>query len=128
MKKVFLTSVFCFLFSAICFSQEVKFSRIGSDQGLSQASVNCILQDSKGYMWFGTQDGLNKYDGYGMSVYKHDASDTNSLSSNYIECLYEDRKGIIWVGTREGGLNAFNHRLNRFTHYQTQLNNPNSIS
>src|ERR1039458_4862733 len=110
------------------FSQDVKFTRIGSEQGLSQASVNCILQDKKGYLWFGTQDGLNKYDGYGMVVYKHDASDTNSLSDNWIECLYEDSKGIIWVGTHDGGLNAYNPMLKKFTHYQTELNNPNSIS
>jgi len=128
MKKAFLLSVFCLLFSVFCSSQDIKFTRIGSDQGLSQASVNCILQDKKGYMWFGTQDGLNKYDGYGMIVYKHDASDTNSLSSNYIECLFEDSKGVIWVGTREGGLNAFDPVLNKFTRYQTELNNPNSIS
>ena len=110
------------------FSQDVKFTRIGSEQGLSQASVNCILQDKKGYLWFGTQDGLNKYDGYGMVVYKHDASDTNSLSDNWIEYLYEDSKGIIWVGTHDGGLNAYNPMLKKFTHYQTELNNPNSIS
>ena len=128
MKKNILSSVFCLLSSVFCISQDVKFTRIGSEQGLSQASVNCILQDKKGYMWFGTQDGLNKYDGYGMIVYKHDASDSNSLSSNYIECLYEDKEGVIWVGTRDGGLNAFNPMLNKFTHYQTELNNPNSIS
>ena len=85
-----------------CFSQDAKFSRIGSEQKLSQASVNCILQDSKGLMWFGTQDGLNRYDGYDMKVFKNDPSDTNSLSGNWIDCLYEDRQGVIWVGTRGG--------------------------
>ncbi|MBI4930312.1 MAG: SpoIIE family protein phosphatase [Bacteroidetes bacterium] len=128
MKKVFLSSVFCLLFSLFCFSQDVKFSRIGSDEGLSQASVNCILQDSKGYMWFGTQDGLNKYNGYEMIVYKNDPSDSNSLSSNYIECLYEDRKGTIWIGTSGGGLNAFNPVLNRFTRFQHDPERKNSLS
>jgi len=124
-----LTSCFSFL-SSFLFSQDVKFTRIGSGQGLSQASVNCILQDSKGFMWFGTQDGLNKYNGYGgdMVVYKYDPSDSNSLSNNYIESLYEDKNGIIWVGTRSGGLNAFNPRVNRFTRFENDPENEKSVN
>ena len=135
MKKIrfyFLCSVFiasCQLPIANLFSQDVKFTRIGSDQGLSQASVNCILQDSKGYMWFGTQDGLNKYNGYDndMIVYKHDPLDTNSLSSNWIDCLFEDSKGLIWVGTRGGGLNVINTFLNKITRFENDPHNDNSI-
>ena len=119
---------YCLLPIACCFSQDVKFTHISAEQGLSQASVNCILEDSKGYMWFGTQDGLNKYNGYEMVVYKHDPSDSNSLSGNYIECLYEDSKGIIWVGTRGGGLNSFNPFLNRFSHFDNDPKDSSSIS
>lgn len=120
----------CLLPAVCCLSQDVKFSRIGSDQGLSQASVNCILQDSKGFMWFGTQDGLNKYNGYGndMIVYKHDPSDSNSLSNNFIESLYEDSKGVIWVGTKGGGLNAINTHLKRITRFEHDPQNPSSVS
>lgn len=124
------TSAFILLTSAFSFSQDVKFSRIGSEQGLSQASVNCILQDSKGFMWFGTQDGLNKYNGYGndMIVYKHDPSDSNSLSNNFIESLYEDSKGTIWVGTKGGGLNAINTYLKRITRFVNDPRDSTSIS
>lgn len=126
--RYLITFLFSILFSVFCFSQDIKFTRIGSDKGLSQASVNCILHDSKGYMWFGTQDGLNKYNGYEMIVYKNNPSDTNSLSSNYIDCLYEDINGIIWVGTRGGGLNALNPYFNKVTRYENDPKNEASIS
>src|ERR1051326_170162 len=133
-KKLLLFSIFCFSFCLYIahsvvevFSQEAKFTRIGADKGLSQASVKCILQDSKGYMWFGTGDGLNRYDGYEMKVFRNNPSDTNSLSENNIECLFEDSKGIIWIGTH-GGLNAYNPALNTFTRFQNEHTNPNSIN
>ncbi len=119
---------FLFLFfSVTAFSQDAKFSRIDAGKGLSQASVKCILQDSKGYMWFGTGDGLNRYDGYEMKIFRNNPSDTNSLSENNIECLFEDSKGILWIGTH-GGLNAYNSALNRFTRFEHDNSNPNSIN
>lgn len=123
---LFLIPSTCYLLPS--FSQDIKFSRIGSDQGLSQASVNCILQDSKGYMWFGTQDGLNKFNGHEMVPYKHDPSDSNSLSNNWIECLFEDSKGTIWVGTHSGGLNAVNPFLNKVTRFENDSKNSTSLS
>ena len=126
--NIFLFTLYFLLLTSVSFSQDVKFSSIGSDQGLSQASVNCILQDNKGYMWFGTQDGLNKFNGYEMIVYKNDPSDSNSLSHNYIECLFEDNKGIIWVGTRGGGLNALDPFLNKVTRFENDQNNEKSLS
>ena len=128
MKKVFFSSVFYLLSSVFGISQDAKFVRIGSEQGLSQASVNCILQDSKGYMWFGTQDGLNKYDGYDIKVYKNNPADSSSLSDNWIECIYEDNKGKIWVGTSGGGLNMFNPNNNKFIRFGHDVNAPTSIS
>jgi hypothetical protein len=65
----------------------IKFERIGLEQGLSQSSVWCILQDHKGFMLFGTQDGLNKYAGYGFTVYEHDAQSENSISDNNIASI-----------------------------------------
>ena len=130
LRRIFILASYFVFFVSSLFSQDVKFTRIGSDQGLSQASVNCILQVSKGFIWFGTQDGLNKFDGYSndMVVYKHDHADSNSLSNNYIECLYEDKSGIIWVGTRSGGLNAFNPIFNTFTHFENDSKNEKSIN
>lgn len=128
-QVIFLLAIFLLL-TAYGISQDVKFTRIGSQAGLSQASVNCILQDSKGFMWFGTQDGLNKYNGYNndMVVYKHDPLDSNSLSNNWVECLYEDTKGIIWVGTKGGGLNALNTVIGKITRYENDPGNTESIS
>lgn len=105
-----------------------QFQHISADQGLSQSGVSSIFQDSQGFMWFGTQDGLNKYDGYEFTVYKYNALDSNSLSDNFITSIYEDKSGIIWVGTDGGGLNKFNRKTEKFTRYIHDLNNPNSLS
>ncbi|MFQ5676951.1 MAG: two-component regulator propeller domain-containing protein [bacterium] len=70
---------------SINLAERVRFERLAIAQGLSQNTVLCILQDYKGFMWFGTGEGLNKYDGYSFTVYKHDPSDSTSLSANYVE-------------------------------------------
>ncbi len=101
----------------------IKFDRITIEQGLSQNSVTCILQDSMGFMWFGTRDGLNRYDGYGFSIYRHDPENQHSLSSNTIFTLYEDQSGKIWIGTRNG-LNRFDRRTEQFTRYNLKRKYP----
>lgn len=95
---------------------EVKFDNISVDQGLSQSSVLAIIQDQYGLMWFGTQDGLNKYDGYEFTIFKHDPEDTNSLSNNTILSIYEDDAGIMWIGT-VAGLDRYKRELARWDHY-----------
>lgn len=105
-----------------------KFEHITTDQGLSQSGLNSILQDSQGFMWFGTQDGLNKYDGYDFTVYKYNALDSHSLSDNFITSIYEDKSGIIWIGTDGGGLNKFNRETQEFTRYIHDVDNPHSLS
>src|SRR5277367_3230462 len=95
------------LLAGLCaFSQtgNLKFEHIGTDAGLSQSNVTCILRDSRGFMWFGTREGLNKYDGYGFVVYKNAAADSLSLSGNHVTGIVEDRRGDIWVATAGGGL------------------------
>nr|WP_229311546.1 hybrid sensor histidine kinase/response regulator [Larkinella rosea] len=79
-------------------------------------------------MWFGTQDGLNRYDGYSFTVYRNDPKNPTSLSHNYIRALYEDRKGRLWVGTEDGGLCLFNREANNFITYQRTSDNLNSLS
>jgi ligand-binding sensor domain-containing protein len=89
------------------------------DDGLSQGSVNCILQDSTGFLWFGTQDGLNRYDGYEFIIFKNLPFDSNSLSYNWIQTMIESEPGVLWLGTRSKGLNRFdtlNQRFTRFRH------------
>ncbi|MDQ3192374.1 MAG: SpoIIE family protein phosphatase [Bacteroidota bacterium] len=108
--------------------QEPRFKTISLLQGLSQSTVNCIIEDRQGFIWIGTQDGLNRYDGQGFKLYKHQASNINSLSDNFIQSLYEDSQGIIWIGTYGGGLNRLNPVTDKFTHYKYSENNSSSIS
>ena len=96
------------------------FTRISINEGLSQSTVRAILQDSEGYMWFGTQDGLNKYDGYKFTIYKNDFNDPNTLSNNEITSIIEDKKGNLWIGTNGGGLNKFNKTTGKFTRFTTE--------
>lgn len=99
--------------------QELKFSSLSSDDGLSQSTINCIVQDNLGFMWFGTQDGLNRYDGYGFKVYRHNPADSTSLLDKYIRCLYVDSKGTLWVGSRKG-LNAYDRIKDQWDVYPVQ--------
>src|SRR5688500_6802143 len=96
-----LFSIFILLvFSFASYSQSavLKFKRISTEQGLSQNHVLCIIQDSKGFMWFGTADGLNRYDGYNFKVYKNVIGDSTTLPNNYITTICEDSKGVLWIG------------------------------
>ncbi|NUM67514.1 histidine kinase, partial [candidate division KSB1 bacterium] len=104
----------------------VSFEHISLEQGLSQSVVTCILQDRKGFMWIGTYDGLNRYDGYEFTVYKHDNDDPHALSDNTILALHEEEDGSLWVGTREG-LNRFDRRTEKFTRYLHDPNDPRSL-
>ncbi|OJJ23747.1 hypothetical protein BKI52_05200 [marine bacterium AO1-C] len=107
--------------SSIAFAQNsiqtFTFTNINSSQGLSQNTINCIIQDRKGFLWFGTADGLNRYDGYQFKVYRNELNNLNSLSNNYILSLLEDKHGNIWIGTYGGGLNKFNPNTETFTRY-----------
>lgn len=106
----------------------MRFDHFTVEDGLSQNSVECILQDRKGFLWFGTNDGLNRYDGYRFLVYKHNPQDPTTLSNNNILSLYEDSDGDLWVGTQGGGLNLFNRSSETFTSYQFDENETKSIS
>lgn len=107
-----------FLLPMGVFSQApvLHFRHLTNEQGLSNSTVETIFQDSKGFMWFGTRDGLNKYDGYQIVVYRYNPGDSNSISDNYIKCIYEDRKHHLWIGT-QNGLNRLEPGLNRFTRF-----------
>ena len=101
-------------------TNSIRFDTISTEQGLSQSTVHAILQDQQGFMWFGTEGGLNKYDGYQFTVYKHDPDDSKSLIDNVIESMYEDRDGELWIGT-SAGLDRLDSKTGTFIHYPTDL-------
>ncbi len=109
-------------------AQNVHFEQLSIKQGLSQATVTCVLQDRRGFLWFGTADGLNRYNGYSFKTYRSDPEDTSSLSSSLINVLYEDRKGRLWVGTTSAGLNCFDPVTGQVTRYQHRAQDPGSLS
>ncbi|MCX6151208.1 MAG: ATP-binding protein [Ignavibacteriales bacterium] len=109
-------------------NNEYEISRISIEQGLSQSSVYSILQDRHNFMWFGTAEGLNKYDGYKFYTYKFDRYDSSSISDNWILALREDKSGTIWIGTNGGGLNKFDDKTEKFIHFKYDINNPKSLS
>lgn len=105
MKNTFCVLA-CFFITIFCQAQSVEehyyFKNLSIRNGLSQNTVNAILQDRKGFMWFGTKDGLNRYDGLSFRKFKHDAANPRSIGNSFITSLYEDFNGNIWVGTDAG--------------------------
>lgn len=94
------------------------FHHLSIKDGLSESTVRCIAEDTKGFMWFGTEDGVNKYDGYKFSIYKNNPKDNYSISSSILRSFYSDRKGNLWMGSRHG-LNLYDHQLDRFYNYNS---------
>jgi ligand-binding sensor domain-containing protein/class 3 adenylate cyclase/predicted metal-dependent HD superfamily phosphohydrolase len=125
--KTFLHLLVFTTINIVASTNNIKFDNIGISQGLSQSTINCALQDKFGYMWFGTQDGLNRYDGYSFKVYKSSYNNPNGLISSYITALHEDKKGNLWIGT-EDGLSVYFREQNKFKSYITITNNNNSLS
>ncbi|MGE5429599.1 MAG: two-component regulator propeller domain-containing protein [Syntrophomonadaceae bacterium] len=127
--RFFLTLIF-FLVSRIVFPQstDIYFDHIFREQGLSQSIVNCIIQDNKGLMYFGTEDGLNIYDGYSFTIMRNNPNDTNSLSYNDITALFEDRDKIIWIGTFNAGLNRYDPSVQSIRRFPFNPLDTNSLS
>lgn len=96
------------------------FRQYTTNRGLSQSHVGSIIMDKKGFMWFGTDDGLNRFDGYTFRHYKHDREDSASIDDSYINDILEDRSGRLWIAT-SSGLNLFNPASDRFTRYSAGL-------
>ncbi|MEO6526480.1 MAG: two-component regulator propeller domain-containing protein [Gemmatimonadaceae bacterium] len=100
----------------IAHGQGFQFRHIRSEQGLSGALVTAILQDSRGFMWFGTSTGLNRYDGYRMEVFRRQQGVPGSLPENTVNVIYEDHRGILWIGTGDGA-SRYDRATNSFTNY-----------
>ncbi len=108
--------------------RHLKFDHLAIDAGLSQNNVLCVVQDRRGFMWMGTVDGLNKYDGYKFTIYRNEKSNEGSISNNVITDLFEDSKGNLWVATGMGGLNRYDRKTDKFIHYTADPKNGHSIS
>lgn len=108
--------------------EHVRFKVLSPDEGLSQTTVLAVLQDSRGLMWFGTQDGLNTFDGYSFKVYSNNPEDPSSITSGQVRDLMEDRSGFIWVCTWGYGLDRFDREKGVFEHYRHDGDDPDSLS
>lgn len=116
MKKVLCILLVSILTQFILASPQYHFSNLSVKDGLSQLHVTCIYQDKLGYMWFGTRNGLNKFNGNSFEIFWNHADDEQSISSNTIACITEDAEGNLWVGT-ESGLNKLDKKRKGFKRY-----------
>ena len=123
MKKYIIKIILISFLVAICsipaysINNGYFFKRLGIEDGLSQSTINSIIQDNEGYMWIGTANGLNKYDGYSFTIFTNNPYDSTSISDNSITALYKDKEAHIWIGTIRGILNEYDRNTNSFTHY-----------
>ena len=108
--------------------ENIHFDHLSNKNGLSSNIVWSVLQDSNGFVWIGTVDGLNRFDGVEFKVYKHDVNDPNSLGDNSAQVIIEDRLKNLWIGSWGGGLSKFNPETEQFTRYQHDPSDPGSIS
>ena len=108
--------------------ERIGFSHLSLEQGLSQSIIEQIVQDRTGFMWFATEDGLNRFDGYRFVLYRNVPGDPESLSYNELKALYEDRDGTLWVGIFASGLNRFDPSTEKVVRYQHDHDRPDSLA
>ncbi len=132
MKRFFIVFVGSFLHLAAMIAQiipsDAQFFHYTSKQGLSQQIVRAIIQDTEGFIWVGTEDGLNKFDGYEFRQFRSIRNDNQSLPDNFIQALAPSHDGGVWVGTNSAGLAKYDATTNKFIRFQYQPENENSIS
>ena len=128
--KIFIVTVFIIIFfaSIVGAIQSRDFEHLTTENGLPNSVVFSIIQDQIGFMWFGTEGGLIRYDGYNFTTYRSNPHDKNSLAVNSISLLYQDRSGIIWIASWGGGLIAFNPNTGKFLNFFYDPNDSTSIS
>ena len=124
--KIFAAIVIVIFIASIAFAQPLTHSveRLTIDDGLSQNYIFSALQDHIGYLWFGTKDGLNKFDGYRFTIYRNERSNPNSLSDNNVTALFEDSDNSLWIGTTTGGLDRFDRLKDDFERFSGHTNYP----
>jgi ligand-binding sensor domain-containing protein/signal transduction histidine kinase/DNA-binding response OmpR family regulator len=115
-----------FINPSIAQKSVLRFQHYTANQGLSQNMVDCILEDSKGFMWFGTWNGLNRFDGYTFTIFKQNPDERKSLSDNFVYSMCEDHYGNLWIGTANG-LNAYLYEEDKFIVFRHQPENDQTI-
>ena len=117
LHRISILSCIQFLVFNFLISQqvEIRFNQLSINDGLSQSTIYSVVQDDDGFIWIGTQDGLNKYDGYNVQQYKHQIKNSKSLSNSYINYICKGDNGSLWIGTLSG-LNHYNRATKEFTH------------
>ncbi len=126
--KTFVCFALICAYMNVCAQTPLGYETVTATQGLSQGMVYDILQDKEGFLWVGTKDGLNRYDGYSFKVFTNDPYNTKSLSSNSINKLFEDSKGRIWVGTENEGLNIYDKKSGDFLRIMHSNTNAKGLS
>lgn len=106
----------------------IRFDLFTIEQGLSSSVIYSINQDKKGFLWIGTGEGLNRFDGYNFKVFKHSPFDSTSISDNWILSILPDSRGDLWLGTHNGGLNKYVHSKSKFEQFRFEHNSANSIA
>ncbi|SDK67648.1 Signal transduction histidine kinase [Pedobacter sp. ok626] len=113
----------CFLYTVLVLSpgyaqnQKINFTSLKTKDGLSSNTINAILKDRYGIMWFGTEDGLNKFDGTNFTVYKHKSDDPTGIQANDIRAIHEDKSGNLWIGSSGGSLSLYDRKKNSFINF-----------
>lgn len=108
-------------------SAHIRFERIDVPDGLSQSVVTCILQDRQGFIWIGTQDGLNRFDGNTFKIFRPSSDAFSSINDRWINTLFQDDQGALWIGTRLGGLNRYDPATGKFTYFTHDVENVSSL-
>ena len=114
--------------AAQAISKPLAFNALTINDGLSQGMVVRMFQDRYGFMWFATLDGLNRYDGYKFTVYRHDPQNKTSITKSFVQSFFEDSQGRLWIGTISGGLDLFDRETETFFHVIQQEGNTNALS
>lgn len=128
LKCVFVVLLIAVPFFSFAQNQQLHFTHLSTTNGLSELDPSCIIQDSRGFIWIGTADGLNRYDGYKFRVFRNDVKDTTTVSNNYIQDIVEDKDGNIWVSTGGSGLCKYDRKADRFHRYLHDNKNVNSLA
>lgn len=118
-KKLFccVLYIFSIIFTGYAQRQKINFTSLKTKDGLSSNTVNTIFKDRYGIMWFGTEDGLNKFDGTNFTVYRHRSDDPTGLQANDIRAIHEDKAGNLWIGSSAGSLSLYDRKKNSFINF-----------